>query len=76
MKLYFDYSKIDRKKSDEYFSKANEIMKEIDPEWQKAHDRLKELMQRENLEKLNANSYRQNNLFELHQEQFEKHLYQ
>ena len=30
MKLYFDYSKIDRKKSDEYFSKANEIMKEID----------------------------------------------
>ena len=41
------------------------IMKEIDPEWQKAHDRLKELMQRENLEKLNANSYRQNNLFEI-----------
>ena len=41
------------------------IMKEIDPEWQKAHDRLKELMQRENLEKINANSYRQNNLFEI-----------
>lgn len=41
------------------------IMKEIDPEWQKAHDRLKELMQRENLEKLNVNSYRQNNLFEI-----------
>lgn len=41
------------------------IMKEIDPEWQKAHDRLKELMQRENLEKLNANSYKQNNLFEI-----------
>ena len=41
------------------------IMKEIDPEWQKAHDRLKELMQRENLEKINTNSYRQNNLFEI-----------
>ena len=41
------------------------IMKEIDPEWQKAHDRLKELMQRENLEKINPNSYRQNNLFEI-----------
>ena len=41
------------------------IMKEIDPEWQKAHDRLKELMQSENLEKINANSYRQNNLFEI-----------
>ena len=41
------------------------IMKEIDPEWQKAHDRLKELMQRENLEKINSNSYRQNNLFEI-----------
>ena len=41
------------------------IMKEIDPEWQKAHDRLKELMQRENLEKININSYRQNNLFEI-----------
>lgn len=41
------------------------IMKEIDPEWQKAHDRLKELMQSENLEKINTNSYRQNNLFEI-----------
>ena len=41
------------------------IMKEIDPEWQKAHDRLKELMQRENLEKITPNSYRQNNLFEI-----------
>ena len=41
------------------------IMKEIDPEWQKAHDRLKELIQSENLEKINTNSYRQNNLFEI-----------
>ena len=41
------------------------IMKEIDPEWQKAHDRLKELMKEDNLENQNIRNFTQNDLFEI-----------
>ena len=47
------------------------IMKEIDPEWQKAYNRLKELMKEDALENQCISSFTQNNLFEIKQVQTE-----
>lgn len=41
------------------------IMKEIDPEWQKAHERLKELMKENNSNINKGFNFKQNNLFEI-----------
>ena len=41
------------------------IMKEIDPEWQKAHERLKELMKENNSNINKGFNFKQSNLFEI-----------
>ena len=41
------------------------IMKEIDPAWQKAYDRLKELVNEDSLQNNRVNNFEQNNLFDL-----------
>tara|TARA_B100000927_G_C16448366_1_gene462786 strand:- start:143 stop:1057 length:915 start_codon:yes stop_codon:yes gene_type:complete len=41
------------------------IMKEIDPAWQTAYDRLKELVNEDSLQNKRVNNFEQNNLFDL-----------